>query len=74
MTKSLLMLIIEKIPQASKLKVGDRVRITKHNNIFSKIYTEKWSRKICVIDSVLKAIPWMHKIKDLDKKNNRNLL
>ena len=41
----------QKVP---KFKVGDRVRITKYKNIFSKGYTENWSRKIFVIDSVLR--------------------
>ena len=27
-----------------KIKVNDRVRITKYNDIFSKGYTENWSR------------------------------
>ena len=31
-------------------------------------YTENWSRKIFVIDSVLRTNPWMHKIKDLNGK------
>ena len=28
-----------------KLKVADRVRITKHKNIFSKCYNKKWSER-----------------------------
>ena len=46
---------IETNPKASKFKVNDRVRITKHNNIFSKRYTENWSREIFLIDSILKT-------------------
>ena len=41
-----------------KFKFNDRVRITKYKNIFSKGYTENWSRKIFVIDSILKTNPW----------------
>ena len=41
-------------PKAPKFKVGDRVKITKYKNIFSKGYSENWSREI-VIDSVLKT-------------------
>ena len=48
-----------------KFKVNDRVRVTKYKNIFSKRYTENWSRKISVIDSVLKTNPWTYKIRDL---------
>ena len=53
-------------PKAPKFKVNDRVRITK--NIFSKGYTENWSRKIFIIDSILKTNPWSYKIKDLSRQ------
>ena len=53
--------IIETNPIATKFKVDDRVRITKYKNIFSKDYTENWSREIFIIDSVLKTNPWMKK-------------
>ena len=33
---------IESIYKPLKFKIGDRVRITKHNNIFSKGYTKNW--------------------------------
>ena len=38
----------------------DRVRITKYKkykNLFSKGYTENWSREIFIIDSLLKTNP-----------------
>ena len=35
---------IESIHKAPKFKVSDRVRITKYKNIFSKIYTDNWSK------------------------------
>ena len=53
---------IETNPKAPKFKVKDRVRITKYKNIFSKGYTENWSREIFIIDSVLKTNPWTYKI------------
>ena len=59
---------IETNHKAPKFKVNDRVRITKHKNIFSKGYTENWLREIFVINSVLKSNPWTHKIKDLNGK------
>ena len=59
---------IEINPKASKFKVNDRVRITKYKNIFSKGYTENWSREIFIIDSVLKTNPWTYKIKDLNRE------
>ena len=65
---------IEKNPKAHKFKVNDRVRITKYKNIFTKGYTENWSREIFIIDSVLKTNPWTYKIKDLNRKNNSKFL
>ena len=57
---------IESNPKPPKFKVNDRVRITECKNIFSKSYTENWSREAFIIDSVLKANPWTYKIKDLN--------
>ena len=57
---------IETNPKAPKF--NDIVRITKYKNIFSKGYTENWSREIFIIDSVLKTNPWTYKIKDLKLK------
>ena len=45
--------------------MNDRVRTIKYKNIFSKDYTENWSREIFIIDSVLKTNAWTYKIKDL---------
>ena len=42
---------IERNHKVPKFKVNDRVRITKYKNIFSKSYTENWSREIFIIDS-----------------------
>ena len=41
-----------------KFKVNDGVTIINYKNIFSKGYTEKWSREIFIIDSVSKSNPW----------------
>ena len=57
---------IESSQTTSKFKVGERVRITKYMNIFSKGGTEIWSREIFVINSVLKTNPFPCKIKDLN--------
>ena len=59
---------------APKFKVGDRVRITKFKNIFSKGYLENWPKEIFLIDSVLKTNPWMYKIRFKQRKNNRKFL
>ena len=50
---------------APKFQVNDRVRITKYKNIFSKVYTENWSREIFFIDSLLETNPWTYKLKNL---------
>ena len=46
--------------------MNDRVRITKYKNIFSKGYTENWSREVFIVDSVLKTNTWSYKIKDIN--------
>ena len=55
-------------PKAPKFKVNDRVRITKYKNIFSKGYTENWSREIVIISSVLKTNHWNYKVIDLNRE------
>ena len=57
---------IETNPKALEFKVNDSARITKYKNIFSKDYTEIFSREIFIIDFVLKTNPWTYKIKDLN--------
>ena len=54
--------------KAPKFKASDRLRIIKYKNIFSKGYTENWSREIFIIHSVLKTNPWTYKIKDLNRE------
>ena len=49
-----------------KFKMNDRVIITKYKNIFSKGYTENWTREISITDSVLKTNPYTYKIEDLN--------
>ena len=43
--------------KALKFKIGDRVRITKYEKIFSRDYTPHWSKEIFVIDFLLKTDP-----------------
>ena len=43
---------LESSHKAPQFKVGDRVKISKDKNIFSKDYTENWTRKIFFINSV----------------------
>ena len=55
-------------PKGPKFEVNDRLIITMYKNIFSKGYTENWSREISIIDSVLKTNPSAYKIKDLNRE------
>ena len=64
---------IEVNRKAAKFKVTDRVRIIKYKNIFSKGYTENWSKEIFIISSVLKTNPLTYKFKDLNRENIRGI-
>ena len=68
MVKNLLMLTIplKKSHKAPKLRVDNRVRVTKHKNIFSRYCIKNLSKKTFVIDSVLKTNKWTNNIKDLN--------
>ena len=54
-TYSVIWLWLKKLRWIPKYKMNDWFRITKYRNIFSKAYTENWSREIFIIDSVLKT-------------------
>ena len=56
--------IVKKHIKASKYRAGDRVKITRYRNIFSKGYTKNWSKEKILIDSVLKNNAWTYKIED----------
>ena len=47
-------------------KVGDRVRISKYKNIFTKGYTPNWSEEIFVISKIKNTVPWTYVINDLN--------
>ena len=49
-----------------KLKVGDHVRISKYENIFSKGYTPNWSEEVFVIKKVKNTVPWTYVINNLN--------
>ena len=52
---------IETNPKAAKFKVNDSQN---YSNIFSKGYTNHWSREIFIISSVLKTNSSSYEIKD----------
>ena len=56
--------------EASKYKVNHRVRIIKCTNIFSKGYTENWTREIFITKSVWRTNPWTYKTKDLNREKS----
>ena len=78
--KNLLMLVnlltknIETNSKASKGNVNDWVRITKYKNISIKGCTESWWVKIFIIDSVLKLVLRLIKVKIWVKKSSKKFL
>ena len=50
----------------SRFKVGDRVRISKFNNIFAKGYTPNWSKEIFIVDKINDTVPYTYNLKDLN--------
>ena len=50
----------------SRFKVGDRVRISKFKNIFSKGYTPNWSKEIFIVNKINDTVPYTYNIKDLN--------
>ena len=50
----------------SRFKVGDRVRISRYNNIFAKGYTSNWSKEIFIVDKINDAVPYTYNLKDLN--------
>ena len=54
-----------KIPSRKpKLKVGDRVRVSKHKHVFEKGYTPNWTTEIFTVDQVMSTNPVTYKLKD----------
>ena len=50
----------------SRFKVGDRVRISKFKNIFTKGYTPNWSKEIFIANKINDTVPYTYNIKDLN--------
>ena len=49
-----------------KFKIGDRVRISKHKNIFAEEYTQNWSEKIFAVSKIKDTVLWAYVISDLN--------
>ena len=50
----------------SRFKVGDRVRISKFENIFAKGYTPNWSKEIFIVDKINDTVPYTYNLKDVN--------
>ena len=50
----------------SRLKVGDRVRISKFKNIFAKGYTPNWCKEIFIVNKINDTVPYTYNLKDLN--------
>ena len=50
----------------SKFKVGDRVRISRYNNIFAKGYAPNLIREIFIVDKINDTVPYTYNLKDLN--------
>ena len=49
-----------------KFKVGNRVRISKHKNIFAKGYMPNWSEEVFISSKIKNTIPQTYVINDLN--------
>ena len=49
-----------------KLKIGDRVRISKYKNIFAKGYAPNWSEEVFLISKIKNTVPWTYVVNDLN--------
>ena len=49
-----------------RFKVGDRVRISKFENIFAKGYSPNWSKEIFIVDKINDTVPHTYNLKDLN--------
>ena len=50
----------------SKIKVDDRVRISRYKNIFAKGYVPNWSSEIFIVDKINDTVPYTYNLKDLN--------
>ena len=47
-----------------KFKIDDIVRISKHKNIFAKLYTPNWSKEAFLIKKVKNTVTWTYVINE----------
>ena len=58
--------IDEHSKKSARYNVGDRVRISKFENIFAKGYTPNWSREIYIVNKINDTVPYTYNLKDLN--------
>ena len=52
----------------SRFKVGDRVRISKFENIFAKGYTPNLNTEVFIVDKINDTVPYTYNLKDLNNE------
>ena len=58
---------METLNQKPKVKIGDKVRISKYKrNVFDKGYTPNWTEEVFIVDRVKYTNPITYKLKDLN--------
>ena len=58
---------MEQLSSKPKLKVGDKVRISKYKRkVFDKGYTPNWTEEIFLIDQIQSSNPITYRLKDLN--------
>ena len=62
------LLWLRTLSQILKPKVNDRVKVTKHKNVYSKVYSEHWLGEVFITYSALKTNSCTYKNKDLNGK------
>ena len=50
----------------SKFKIGNILRISKHENVFAKRYTSNWSEEVFVIKKVENTVLWTYVINEFN--------
>ena len=50
----------------SRFKVGDRIRISRYKNIFTKLYAPDWSSEIFIVDKINDTVSYTYNLKDLN--------
>lgn len=50
----------------SELKVGDRVRLSKHVRTFKKSYTAQWTEEVVVVRRVIPGPVYTYKVEEFD--------